>query len=323
MHFARTATLLAALCAGCASHSPVESRALAAIDNPNCPPPQMFADEPIVASVGCLPITQTELHAALTRVVPADGIALSNRERREVLDRLIADKRLVLHAIETGQHWTLKSQKLFANTLLREQVYTQVRNEDFTEEDLRTYYVDNRSDFTVPLKRQVRALEIRETDDRTRDEARAHIEELREQLLVDLDSFSQVASEESDGPYRRRGGDMGFVSRQGKPGVPEQVTDAAFDVPLNTLSEPIRTPDGWYLVVAVNERPEVMRTFEQMRGAVLRKIKSERLKMLTDALQDDLRDDYEIAIDRAVLMAPIETIHRRGAMELPPEMDVQ
>ena len=75
--------------------------------------------------------------------------------------------------------------------------------------------------------------------------------------------------------------------------------------------------------VAVNERPEGVRTFEQMRGPVLRKIKSERLRMLTDTLQDDLRDDYEIAIDRAVLMAPIETIHRRGAMELPPEMDVQ
>ncbi|MBN1335651.1 MAG: hypothetical protein JXB39_06795, partial [Deltaproteobacteria bacterium] len=46
----------------------------------------------VLATVGDMPIGEREFEKAAARAVPKDGDALSLDERKEVLDRLIADK---------------------------------------------------------------------------------------------------------------------------------------------------------------------------------------------------------------------------------------
>ena len=73
--------------------------------------------------------------------------------------------------------------------------------------------------------------------------------------------------------------------------------------------------------MAANKRDKVERTFQQMKGSVLRKIKNEKLKSLYQGYVDDLRKGSKIATEDGKLGA-IEVEPARApkhpGMRMPP-----
>ena len=174
----------------------------------------------VLATVGDMPVGSVEFELAASRVSPEDGKTLSLEERKDILDRLVNDKVLYLEALRRGLDRDPKVQKVMVNTLLRDEVYANVRNSDFSDEELRAYYESNKDDFVVPEKVQVKRILIRVTDDRPADEARTIAEGIRAEIAADPKAlFKDAATKHSEDPYRRRGGDVGFVSAEGKPGL--------------------------------------------------------------------------------------------------------
>ncbi len=190
----------------------------------------------VVATVGGVPITKTEFEQTAARKTPADGDSLSSDEKKEVLDKLVEEKILYLQALENGLDKDPKVQKVMVNTLLREEVYAKVRNNDFTDDELRAYYEANKADFIVPEKVQVKRILIRVTDDRPDEQARAEAERIRKEVEADPGDFKELATKYSEGPYKRRGGDLGFISEDGKPGVDQAIVDAAFKLDVRSSS---------------------------------------------------------------------------------------
>ena len=120
------------------------------------------------------------------------------------------------------------------------------------------------------------------------------VEGLRQQLVSAPEKFKALAKDNSEDPYRKRGGDLGFVAKEGKPGIPSDVVAKAFAMEVGALSEVFEAGGGFNVITVVNRRERVERTYEQMKGSVLRKMKSEKFKSLYDAYVDDIRGSYTV-----------------------------
>ena len=262
-----------------------------------------------LATVNGLTVGSTEFEAAAARKVPKSGETLSGEEKKEVLDRLVDEKLLYLAALDKGLDRDPKVQKVMINTLLREAVYSNVRNSDFTDEDLQKYFDDNKDDFVVPAKVQIKRILIKVKDDRPAKKAKALAQELRKKLNKDASQFKDLASKHSEDPYRRRGGDVGFVPQSGKPGLDQKIVDMAFSLKAGDpakqiegeVSKVFKTEDGFNIVVAANKREKVERTFQQMKGSVLRKVKNEKLKSMYESYVGGLRGGAKIDLETAKL----------------------
>jgi len=255
----------------------------------------------VLATVGDISIGANEWQVVAARMTPSNGETLSIDEKQEVLDNLIEQKLLYLHAKNKGVDRDPKVQKLMVQTLMRNEVYSTVRNSDFSAEELKGYFEEHREDFVVPEKVQVRRIHIKSGEKRSAEEAKGIAEDLRKQLVEAPEKFKALAKENSEDPYRKRGGDLGFVASEGKPGIPSDVVKKAFTMEVGALSEVFEAGGGYNVITVVNRRERVERTYEQMKGSVLRKMKSEKFKSLYDAYVDDIRGEYTVDADKTLL----------------------
>ena len=275
----------------------------------------------VLAEVNGLKIGSKEFEEAAARKQPASGDALSAEEKQEVLDRLIEEKLLYQKALKLGLDSDPKVQKVMVNTLLRQEVYSAIRNSDFTDDELQAYYNEHKDDFVVPEKAQVKRILVKITDERPEADAKAEADGIHAELKADIKQFKELAAKHSEDPYRRRGGDVGFVPRSGKPGLDQAVVDKAFELDVDTLSEPFKTSEGFNLIYVANRRDRVERTFQQMKGSVLRKVKNERLKEMYEKYVTDLRQSAQIRIDQDQLaLVEIKSSRKGPGLSLNPAM---
>ena len=222
---------------------------------------------------------------------------------RSVLDGLVEEKLLYGEALRKGLDKDPKVQKVMVNTLLREDVYTTVKNSDFTDEVLQAYYEEHKSEFVVPEKVQIKRILVKITDARPDDAAKTEAERIRGEVTKAPDSFKDLAAKYSEDPYKRRGGDVGFVSKEGKPGLDPAVVDKAFSLETGAVSEVFKSADGYNIVQVAARREQVERTFQQMKGSVLRKVKNDKMKELYDAYVAKLKQGATIQVDETKLSA--------------------
>lgn len=267
----------------------------------------------VLASVDGITVGSKEFEEMAARKQPAEGDSLSMEEKKEVLDRLIDEKLLYKAALAKGLDQDPKVQKVMVNTLLREEVYSSVRNSDFTDEELQAYYEAHKDDFVVPEKVQIKRILIKVDDDTDDAAAKAKAGELRGQLKKDSDRFKELAAKNSEDPFRRRGGDVGFVAKTGKPGLDDGVVAKAFEMKVGQLSEVFKTDEGYNVILVANKRERVERTFQQMKGSVLRKVKNERLKDLYESYVGKQREGAKITVNEDKLaVVEVKSARRIG-----------
>ena len=265
----------------------------------------------VLATVDGIKIGSKEFEEDASRRTPESGDALSMDEKKDVMDRLVEEKLLYKAALAKGLDKDPKVQKVMVNTLLRDVVYANVRNADFTDQELESYYEAHKDDFVVPEKVQVKRILIKVKDDLPDDKAKAQADQIRAQLVKNPDSFKDLAAKFSEDPYRRRGGDVGFVAKTGKPGLDQAVIDKAFTMNVGEISPVFKGEDGYNIIEVANKRERVERTFQQMKGSVLRKVKNDKLKELYEQYVDSLKNGAKIDIDQAKLTAvDVSPAHR-------------
>ena len=257
----------------------------------------------VVATVNGAPIGSEDFALLATRKSPGKGSELSLDERKEVLDDLVTEELLYQKALQEGYDKDPKVKKVMVNALIRKEIYDSIKNSDFSDAELEAYYNEHIEEFTVPAKVQIYSILIKVTDDRSDEEAKAKADRLYTQIRKDTSKFRDIAKEESESPYKRRGGDVGFVPETGKPGLDQEIVDKAFGMNVETLAKPFKTKSGWNVIYVPAKREAKDRSFTQMKGSVLRKIKNERVKEMYDTYTNGLRQGVEISIDDAKLQS--------------------
>jgi len=255
----------------------------------------------VLATVNGVSIGSKEFEQAAARKTPANGDALSAEEKKEVLDGLVEEKLLYAEALKEGLDKDPKVQKVMVNTLVREKVFNTLKNSDFPDEVLQKYYDDHKSEFIVPEKVQIKRILVKVGADRTDADAKKLADQLRAQVAKNPDSFKDVAAQSSEDPYKRRGGDVGFVAKDGKPGLDQAIVDKAFTLEVNQPSDAFKTDEGYNIVMIAARREQIERTFQQMKGTVLRKAKNAKQQELYDGYVADLKKGATIKIEQEKL----------------------
>ena len=315
-------------CSGSAT-SPASTPAAEADSLKTAPPPTLPDPDVIgetLATVNGTPVGAKEFDALALRSKGRES-ALDAEARKDVMDRLVEEKLLYHAALAQGIDKDPKIQKMMVNTLLKQEVYASVRTSDISEEDLRAYFEEHMDDFVVPEKVQIKRIVIEPEREKGSEPssaseaawaaAKTKAEGIRAQIVERKSDFRKLAQESSAGAYARRGGDLGFVTAEGKPGIPLEVVTEAFKLEKGALSAAFRTDQGWNIVYVPNRRERVERTFEQMRGSVLRKVKSDRYKTLYEDYVNALREGASISIDADRLAAHEVEGPSRPALKVP------
>ncbi len=254
----------------------------------------------LVATVGKGFVTEAEFAEAASHAI-TPGQTLTPEMRSEVLDELINDEILFQKALDEGLYRDEKVRKILVNLLLREEVYAPLQDDEIPVAELEAYYEAHRDEFIVPEKVQIKRIFIRTGDDRSDEASKELVTGLHTKLTKDPSRFSDLAHEYSDDAYKRRGGDVGYVAREGKAGIPQEVVEKAFSMETGKLSEPFEAGGGYNIVMVAAKREALDRTFEQMKGSVLRKLKNERFEAETDRYVSEARTGVDVEIDEATL----------------------
>lgn len=231
------------------------------------------------------PILETQVMEALRRMrVDADSGA-NEPTKAEVIERLIDEEILVQRAAEVG---LIASDRSVSKVLVRAAIDAAVRearSEEPTEREIRTFFDANRAVFAAPRRVRVRCLTFGADDAsgaawRRAEAAAADIAAGREVSLVAQNSGAgegicapEVLQPES------------ALRRQ----IGPTLAQAALALSPGSVSTPIRTPGGIYVLQLAAEEAPLAPPFETMRERVqtewLRRRGDEALRSLLDRLR--------------------------------------
>jgi peptidyl-prolyl cis-trans isomerase C len=255
----------------------------------------------VLATVNGAPITSDEFDATANRQVAPSSSTIDDAEKREILDLLVADELLFRRALAEGLQHDPAVKRALVTSLLKRDVYNNSVNDPISDEDARAYFDSHREEFVVPEKIQVRRILLRAKGGEDAAQLKQRAADMVQQIRARPESFRDLARAHSQDVYAQRGGDIGFISTRGKPGLPEVVVQKAFAQEVGEVSEPFEADDGWNIVSVTNRRERIERSYDQMRAAVERKLRTERQRARYDGYVEQLKTGAVIEIDDQAL----------------------
>ncbi|HLT58560.1 MAG TPA: peptidylprolyl isomerase [Limnochordales bacterium] len=262
----------------------------------------------VVAWVNGEPITRDELYEAMLDILgeevlndliliklvrqtaAKEGVAVDPAEVAEEIAaleaRLGGPDQLELALAQSNMTRAELEEQVGLNLLVVALVSPQV---EVTEDEIRSYFDENRDQFGRP--EQVRARHILV-------ESQELAQELRERLLAGED-FAALAQEHSiDRGSAVRGGDLGWFGR----GVMVDVfEEAAFALEPGQLSEPVESMFGYHIIL-VEDRQEAVEAAldEETRAAIADQLRQQKLNARLPVYLDELYQaaDIEILLGR-------------------------
>ncbi len=151
-------------------------------------------------------------------------------------------------------------------------------------EEIAAYYAANKATYSKGEQVRLRHILVRMNRNPTEDEkVKAHDRalELRKQIQGGK-SFADVAKESSDDPgSKAQGGELGWNERSAF--VPS-FAQAAFNLKVGELSEPVITPFGWHLLLVEEKKPPEENPLASVSGEIAQVLlRKERAMALAEA----------------------------------------
>ena len=154
-----------------------------------------------------------------------------------------------------------------------------------SESDVRKRYEATREDYKQPEAAHILHILIKVDQNATPEQdaaARAKAENIVKQLRAGAD-FGKLARENSADPSSSgKGGDMDWVAK----GLTVEPFDtAAFTIPLNTISDPIRSKEfGYHIIKVLERRPAGYKPFDEVKAQI-------SMQMADDEAKTQARDE--------------------------------
>ncbi|MFP7753566.1 SurA N-terminal domain-containing protein [Thermodesulfobacteriota bacterium B35] len=149
-----------------------------------------------------------------------------------------------------------------------------------TDDEVRARYEADRARYEEPEKRHARHIlfQVTATDS---DAARAEKKKKAEEVLALArkgGDFAGLARKYSEGPSRKKGGDLGFFTRRS---MVKPFADAVFSMQPGTVSGIVETPFGYHIIKLEEVRPARVRPLEEVRSEITAELQREKAAGLT------------------------------------------
>lgn len=256
---------------------------------------QTGAPDPPVLTVGQEKITASQFERMIRFLPQATReMAKTAEGRRHLADQVAQVIALAQEARERKLDHSLVAQERIAletDEVLASELYKLL--ETPSDHALQAYYDEHAGDFEEVTARQIlirfhgSVVPLREGHkDLTEAEALRKAKRLRAQIWAGA-AFGNVAKSESDDESCVHGGELGTF-RRGK--MVKQIEEAAFSLPVGGLSEPVRSPLGYHLLL-IEGRHRM--PFEQVRNEIDARI----VKDVADRAISDIKSKAGIHIN--------------------------
>lgn len=164
-----------------------------------------------------------------------------------------------------------------------------------TDSDIISYYQGNMGLFTQPL--QVRASHILIKtepgwDESRKKDARRKADEILKDLKKGKD-FASIAKEQSDGPTKMNGGDLGYL-RTGQ--LEKQLETVVFDLKSGEMSDVVETDYGFHLFKVTDKKPATVLPFENVKEKIREFLRDEKAKQEAYLHAKKLREKAAVEI---------------------------
>jgi peptidyl-prolyl cis-trans isomerase C len=232
----------------------------------------------------------------------------SPQRRRELLEELVKFELLAREAkrrgLDADEEVVRTKKQVMIQQMMKVEFEDKVKLADISDQEIEAYYKAHPEEFNKPAQVRASAILIK-------DEAKA--KRVLKQLLEkpapgakektdDAKTFRELAAQFNEDPATKdRFGDLQFFSKPsnrvaGDPVIPDAVAEAAFKLDKigDVYTEPVKTPEGFYLIKLTGKRKELARTLEHARRPIQHKLWREKREAAVDAFVKSLRDKAKV-----------------------------
>jgi len=246
--------------------------------------------ETILSSFNGQTITLGEFNQLWDQIPEDSKLQLT---KRNVLDQIISEKLLIQEAKNRGleqdkdvlEQIKNTTEQILVQSLIEKEIIGKVKVDD---QEALTYYEENKDNFIT--KEQVYLYNILvETEEVAKD--------ILEKLKAGGD-FIELAKEKSTGPSAAEGGDLGYISKGDL--IPE-IENVVFALEIGSISDIIKSQYGFHILKVTDKKPEVLKTFEEVKEEITPTLLSTKQKEAFDNLLEELKSQVTIEINEEAL----------------------
>jgi len=155
-----------------------------------------------------------------------------------------------------------------------------------TDQEIESYYNKNQNLFRIPEDERWVLHLI--TDNRTK--ARDAMQEINAGK-----DFKEVAGQYTDGIFKNKNGDLGYIKRQD---IIDEVSRVAFNLDKDEVSVIIRSDYGYHIIKVIDIREEGdVKELNQVRNEIIQRLRISKEKALYYDLLAELQNKYEVYIN--------------------------
>ncbi|MFP4473630.1 MAG: peptidyl-prolyl cis-trans isomerase [Candidatus Omnitrophota bacterium] len=243
----------------------------------------------VLAQVGDWSITLQEFNQRLDMVEQAmpDFDPTDLQQKQTILDQMLEQQLLVQEAERQGLHKDENIQLAiaeFRNTILAQKLLTEeLEGVEVTEDDLRTFYEENKEMIIDPWEWHVAQIVV---------DSQAQAKELVAQINQGAD-FSEIAKQHSKGKAAAQGGDLGFIQE-----FPfDKMGQIIVALDTGEISNAFRGPDGYYIVKLLDKRGGEQKPLgdvkEDLKEAILPMKQQQQYLQYLSELQEKIAVDVQ------------------------------
>ena len=248
------------------------------------------------ANPATLPLLQAEVlsqlidRALIVQKAKKSGKTLSDEQIDQALEQVKkqAEEKQIDFAKSLASRGLTEQQ--FREQLTQEMQFANYLQKAVTDSVMRKYFEDHKIDFDGTEVRVSHILLRPDGGGAAETERLKKIAgKLREQIESGKRTFEDSAKQLSAGPSRRKGGDLGFIPRQGL--MLEPFSAAAFHLEKGKISEPVVTPYGVHLIKVTEVKPgqkPMSEVKEQLKAPVAQEV----FKKLANGEREKAKIEY-------------------------------
>lgn len=214
----------------------------------------------VLAKVNENCITEQDLNNAMARFPKENQQYFSTEQgKAQLLDQLISFELMYNYAkeedLENSDEFKKQLEVLKRDILIQAAVKKVLDNVKISEKDLKDFYENNKEMFKT--QESVSAKHILVEDEEKAIEVKNKIK--------DGLTFEEAAKEFSTCPSSAQGGELGSFTRGRM--VPE-FEDAAFNLEVGIVSEPVKTQFGYHLIKVDEKLPADIKEFNEVKNSI-------------------------------------------------------
>lgn len=244
-------------------------------------------DNKVLVTIAGREITEKDLEAIISRY-PQDKRAYFDSEmgRNQLLEQLVSfelmNKLGTEMELDKTEEYKSALEQMERDLLTQMTINKVLSDVTVTDADAETFYNEHEEEFKTPEMVSAKHILV---------DSEEKAKEIKEKISNGEISFEEAAGQFSTCPSGQQGGDLGEFGRGMM--VPE-FEDAAFELELEKISEPVKTQFGYHLIKVDTKNEAKAASFDEVKNKIVQQlIQKNQEKKYMDVMKE-LENKYEV-----------------------------